>query len=170
MTQSKNLNHGVGDKKKGFTLIEILVTVAIIGILATLISISVMGSQKKARDTKRTADASSMMTAIGQYKENSGVYPAPCGATENFCEFSGAALDPYLSVLPKEPKTNKNYLYQNVGANYQIYVQYESDVKGGKQDTTIPNTLKFTDSFICRVGSDTSKSTDSDSFGAPVCK
>ena len=168
MMQLKSLNCWIDKRRKrGFTLIEIMVVVAIIAILATLIIVSVVGSQRKARDTKRTADANSMITAIGQYKESSGVYPIVSCGGNTICPFSGAALDPYLGSVPKDPKTKNGYLYQSDGTNYQIYVTYESDVKGGVTTTTVPGGSGY---YVCRVGSDTSKYSDEASNNTPVCK
>jgi len=44
--------------RKGFSLIEALVVIAIIGIIATIISVSLFGARDKARDTKRKAEVS----------------------------------------------------------------------------------------------------------------
>lgn len=67
-------------KKKinlGFTLIEILVTISVIGILAALALVSFGGAQKQARDTQRKSDLKQYQTALEQFSnKNNGFYPA----------------------------------------------------------------------------------------------
>lgn len=62
-------------RKKGFTLIEILVVVVIIGILATFVMINVLESKRKARDAKRLNDLDAVKTALGLYKSDFDQYP-----------------------------------------------------------------------------------------------
>lgn len=64
---SKNL-------KKGFTLIEMLIVVVIIGILAAALIPRLQGIQGRARDTKRKADLSQIGTAAAVYKSDNGSY------------------------------------------------------------------------------------------------
>jgi general secretion pathway protein G len=66
------------DKKNtaaGFTLIELMVVVVIIGILAGLIVPRIMGSDDKARDAKTKMQIESLETALKLYKLDNGNYP-----------------------------------------------------------------------------------------------
>lgn len=102
------------NSQKGFTLIEIIAVVVIIGILATLILISVNGVQKKARDGKREADLISLRTALVDYYDDNGNYPN--------------TLDPalvnagYFSSVPQDPingmRNGINYIftYQSINS------------------------------------------------------
>lgn len=113
-------------KSKSFTLIEMLVVVFIIGILATLIIISVSSARAKGRDTKRVADLKSIQTALEMFYEVNGKYPTTDGATPDInpdqtgsysttwvdskvaLEWenglgSQSFLGKYISPLPKEP-------------------------------------------------------------------
>ncbi|HPM08708.1 MAG TPA: prepilin-type N-terminal cleavage/methylation domain-containing protein [Candidatus Pacearchaeota archaeon] len=62
---------------KGFTLIELIIVIAIISLLAMIITYSIVGAQQKARDTKRIAELSDIGKAIGIYQSmNAGGLPA----------------------------------------------------------------------------------------------
>lgn len=70
-------------RQKGFTLIELLVVISIIGLLASVVLVSLRGAQIKARDTKRLADMSQIQKALALYYDKNGTYPAP--ASDSGC-------------------------------------------------------------------------------------
>ncbi|HLB32364.1 MAG TPA: type II secretion system protein [Patescibacteria group bacterium] len=61
-------------RRRGFTLIELLVVVAIIGILASIIMISVGRARGKARDARRKSDVASIQTAAEMLNDDTGNY------------------------------------------------------------------------------------------------
>lgn len=71
---------GKGDMMKtgnhGFTLIEILVVIVILGILAGLIAPRIMGKPEEARRTKAALQIRSLESALKMYKLDNGVYPS----------------------------------------------------------------------------------------------
>jgi len=61
--------------KRGFTIVELLIVIVVIGILATLVISTFTGIQQKARDTKRKAHISAIGGQIEAYNAQNGNYP-----------------------------------------------------------------------------------------------
>src|SRR5436190_23265524 len=62
-------------RQAGFTLVEIMVVVVIIGLLATLVMPAVIGAGDEARETKARTDVRSIAEAVRMYRVNKGKYP-----------------------------------------------------------------------------------------------
>jgi len=125
--------------KKGFTLIELLVVIAIIGLLATIVMVSLNTARTKARDTKRKADIRQIRLALEMYYDTNGRYPQAggCAYGSNCYVFSTvgsswlpALVGTYMSALPLDPKNNADgpwitgnysYAYGNVDTNGQSF-------------------------------------------------
>jgi prepilin-type N-terminal cleavage/methylation domain-containing protein len=100
-------------KKRGFTLIELLVVIAIIGMLSSIVLVSMGGARKKARDAKRMADIRQISTAMELCFQDSSAacggsdtaYPAVAvDASGRLTTIGGQnAIGTYLSPLPKDP-------------------------------------------------------------------
>ena len=103
-------------KQKGFTLIELLVVIAIIGLLASVIMVSLANARSKARDTKRIADVEQMMKALELYYSINGQYPASGGSTAPNGTWSGSnnaswdtlqtAMSQAIGDLPEDPQNS----------------------------------------------------------------
>lgn len=61
---------------KGFTIVELLIVIVVIGILAALVLNAFGNVQAKARDTQRQTDVRSLATALEVYYNNNGQYPS----------------------------------------------------------------------------------------------
>jgi prepilin-type N-terminal cleavage/methylation domain-containing protein len=63
---------GVQNKQQGFTIIELLIVIVVIGILATITIVAYRGIQDRASDLKRTTDVASVMKAMSIWKQDNG--------------------------------------------------------------------------------------------------
>jgi len=109
--------------QKGFTLIELLVVIAIIGILATIVLVSLNSARAKARDTRRASDLRQLALALEMYYDTNNGYPvlATCGAIP-------AALAPtYISNVPADPGTS-TYQYGGSASDYVLAVTMEDSL------------------------------------------
>lgn len=89
---------------KGFTLVELLVTIAIIGLLATIAFVSLNRARVKARDAKRLSDLRQLQSALELYFSDNGKYPDPGEDADG--EQPVALVPTYLSALPIPPPQN----------------------------------------------------------------
>src|SRR5882762_5143552 len=63
------------NKSKGFTIVELLIVIVVIGILATLVIVTFTGIQQKARDSKRKTDLGAVQASLESYYSSNNTYP-----------------------------------------------------------------------------------------------
>lgn len=124
-------------KKTGFTLIELIVVIAILGILATIGLTSFRASQIKSRDAKRKSDLEQVQRALEIYMNDVGHYPNSTtegGIIDSFlwgAEFSDAKGTMYMKELPKDSNSSSEYCYKSVAVpavatSYKLYAKLEN--------------------------------------------
>ena len=91
--------------RKGFTLIELLVVIAIIGILASIVLVSLNNARGKARDVKRVGDMRQVQLALEGYYDDRQAYPgddlaAACAAITGLAD---ELVPTYIAALPVDP-------------------------------------------------------------------
>ena len=79
-------------KESGFTIIELLIVIAIIGILATLVLTNFQGAQAKGRDTVRKNDINSLYQKLEEYFNENGSYPSNALTAATFPGIDAGAL------------------------------------------------------------------------------
>jgi len=118
--------------KKGFTLIELLVTLGILGILATVILITVnpVAQLQKANDARRKSDLEQLQRALELYYQDFGSYPKSSAGyliINNGTNLTwGSSWSPYMTVLPKDPGSN-TYVYYSPAGNQAYYIYASLD-------------------------------------------
>ncbi len=109
---------------KGFTLVELLVVISIIGILATLISANLNEARSRARDAVRKSDLKSVSTALRLYYNDAGSFPATLSWGSEL-SYNGTV---YMSKLPEDPSTTQTYHYDydSNSDTYRLYACLEN--------------------------------------------
>ena len=132
----------------GFTLIEILVVVVILGILASIIIPKIMTRPEEAKRTKTKMDIKAIETALNLYRLDNDVYPSTEQGLEALVTKPTTGVIPrnwkeggYLDKVPKDPWGNL-YVYLSPGVNKEFDLEsYGADgVDGGEgKDADIEN-------------------------------
>jgi len=119
----------------GFTLVELMVVIGIIGILSSILYANFGSARGSGRDAERQADVQNLQVAIELYKKQNGRYPAQgCNlsgiANERDCgtvPYIVALAPEFISVLPRDPQrgTAEGYSYvtNTAGTTFKVMAQ-----------------------------------------------
>ena len=125
-------------RQKGFTLLEILVVVMILGLLISLAAPRILGRTDEARVTKAMADIKAVETALGMYKLDSGIYPTTEQGLQALVEPPKSGPEPrnwrsegYLERVPLDP-WNRDFLYASDGRTYVLRSMGADGEEGGE--------------------------------------
>lgn len=104
-------------------MIELLIVIAIIGILASVVLVSLNGARAKARDARRLSDMHNISLALELFYAQTGRYPitaggatwddhwslfAACLETGSGCGFTVSGYSPVMSKVPQDPLDDPN--------------------------------------------------------------
>ena len=127
-----------GPSREGFTLVELMVVIVIIGLLATVVAINVLPSQDRAMVTKARADIAVLEQAVETYRLDNLTFPddlqalvaAPSGLSQPERYRQGG----YVRRLPDDPWGNP-YMYRRQsahGGQFDIYSLGADGKEGGE--------------------------------------
>ncbi len=89
-------------RQSGFTIVELLIVIVIIGILATLVIVTFSGIQQRARDTQRKTDINAAQSHVEAYYANFGNYPLLADVqSDTWRSTNMKGLDPESLIDPK---------------------------------------------------------------------
>lgn len=129
------LNHN------GLTLLEIIVAIAIVGLLAALWGIADHTAKLKSRDAERLVDLRHIQEALKLFYDDQTVYPVgsdvrlgdgaySCLAANGFTSAtSSECVNAYLPTIPRDP-LGGYYMYSAVSSTYQVTAKLEGVVSG----------------------------------------
>ena len=129
-------------KEKGFTLVELLVVMAILGVLVTLVAGGFRTAQVRGRDGKRKSDLKEIANSLEIFYSDHGKYPDANGGLIEACsydpiggssvcdwgtsEFSDGTTV-YFKTLPDDPVSSQSYFYRVPGVQqYQLFARLEN--------------------------------------------
>jgi general secretion pathway protein G len=152
---------------RGFTLVELLIVIVILGILATIGLSTFASSQQKSRDAKRKTNLAQVAEALELYYNDKGQYPGSDGSGQmngcgenatGTCTWGSSAFSNtttgtvYMIKLPEDPASNTYfYIASAVGTSpnkkYQLYARLENE-----NDPSLITTAIDCGSLTCNYG------------------
>lgn len=149
-------------KNKSFTLIELLVVIAIIGLLASIVLVSLKGAIERAMDMRIVAELKQMEKLLMVFYETHGRYPRPVqgwGVWSGHCPHHGNRDDyilelvpTFTSKLPIDPKFDEGfqcYLYNSDGHNFMMMTHITMETVGPDPSTSANPDIRAMDRVCC---------------------
>lgn len=120
-------------RNEGFSLIELMVVIVILGILATVVTLKVTDYLREARVTKAKTDLSKLVEALELFRmDNNNKYP---NELTQLVEPSEKRTEGYISGIPKDPWGHESgYVYQveEEGKSYTLVCYGRDGEEGGE--------------------------------------
>ena len=126
--KKRNLNN------KGFTIVELLIVIVVIGILALLVITTYSGIQAKARNSKRASDVKSLQTQIEAYFSQNGFYPNalidPSNPTQSKTLVAAPVAKSYSYAVTQSDGSTSCESDDTGCAKYTLTATYEGTLNG----------------------------------------
>ena len=110
-------------QQSGFTLLEIMVVIVILGVLASMVAPNILGNKEKADHQKAVSDIVALENAMDMYKLDNNVYPSTQQGLEALVKKPSGSPEPrayrdngYIRRLPQDPWGN-DYILLSPGEN-----------------------------------------------------
>jgi general secretion pathway protein G len=114
------------NRQQGFTLLEVMVVIVILGILASMVVPNLMGNKDKADQQKAVSDIVALENSLDMYRLDNSVYPTTDQGLDALVQKPTSSPEPrnyreggYLKRLPQDPWRNE-YLLLSPGENGKI--------------------------------------------------
>ena len=118
-------------KQRGFTIVELLIVIVVIGILAALVITTFTGIQKKARDTERQTDVKALHGQLEAYYAQYGAYPGlgTQGSNDglNDSTWRGSFMKGLDAEALKDPKGSTQALCATPSTTCYGYAVFQTD-------------------------------------------
>lgn len=155
-------------KFRGFTLVELLIVISILGILASIALVSFRSAQLRGRDTERKSDLKSISNSLELFYSDYNIYPAASNGNIDGCPYNfstqvgseciwgtsefrdtdstNTTRTTYMKVLPIDPTKSFDYLYRvdATRTKYQLFAHIENT-----QDPAIITTTQTCGTVPC---------------------
>lgn len=131
-------------RQNGFTMVELLVAMAVIAILATIVYGTMGGMRERSRDAQRVSDIEQIRLALRLYKDTYGTYPDyDAGITIGTGGAIDNALSSFFGTIPTDPLGSgvSDYVYDSdfncptVGTN--VIILYAEDMERSSNDNWV---------------------------------
>jgi prepilin-type N-terminal cleavage/methylation domain-containing protein len=110
-------------KKRGFSLIELMVVITIITIITSIVITNLTKARSLERDRQRISDISELQLSLANFLNKNGSYPQ--GATDALIQLVNENLVPFIPLDPTNDGTHK-YGYSSTGTSYCMTAILES--------------------------------------------
>jgi general secretion pathway protein G len=138
----KRLNSSVGRYNQGFTLIEIMVVMVILGLLVAIVAPNIMGRSDQAKVTVAQTQLSNIGNALDLYRLDNSRYPSTQQGLEALVNKPAGSPEPknwnadgYLKNVPEDPwGTPYQYVSPGTEGAYDLYSLGSDGQEGGEGD------------------------------------